>query len=234
MSLITVELHCHTYRSKDSLMHPAKLLEVCQRRGLDRIAITDHNTIDGALEAQSLAPEKVIVGEEIMTDRGELLGYFLLERIPPGLSPQETIQRLRDQGAVISVSHPFDTIRAGAWDEADLRQILPWVDALETFNARTWSRSANARAQALAEEAGIPGTAGSDAHAYLELGRAVLRLPDFAGPAEMRASLRSAVTFGRRSSPLVHFLSRYASWRKRLGRRRVEPGQADQNPPGPP
>ena len=118
-------------------MLPAKLLAVCQARGIDRVAITDHNTIEGALEARRLAPQRVIVGEEIMTDRGELLGYFLHERIPPGLSAQETIQRLRDQGAVISVSHPFDSVRAGSWSESDLRQILPLVDAIEVFNART-------------------------------------------------------------------------------------------------
>ena len=202
-------------------MLPAKMLEVCRRRGIDRIAITDHNTIDGALEAHSLAPDRVIIGEEIMTDHGELLGYYLREQIPAGLSPQETIQRLRDQGAVISVSHPFDTIRAGSWAEADLWQILPLVDAIETFNARTWSRSANAQAEALADEAGIPGTAGSDAHAYLELGRAVMRLPDFESPAEMRVSLPKAEIDASRSSRLVHLLSRYASLRKRLGWRRA-------------
>lgn len=220
MPLITVELHCHTYRSKDSLMLPARMLEICRRRKIDRIAITDHNTIDGALEAHSLAPDRVIVGEEIMTDRGELLGYFLRETIPPGLSPQETIERLRDQGAVISVSHPFDSVRKGSWDEADLREILLSVDAIETFNARVWSRGANERAQALADEVGIPGTVGSDAHAYLELGRAYMRMVEFDGPTEMRSSLRTAEVAARRSSPLVHFLSRYASLRKRWARSR--------------
>ena len=217
MPLVTVELHCHTYHSKDSLMLPARMLEICRRKKIDRIAITDHNTIDGALEAQRLAPERVIVGEEIMTDRGELLGYFLLETIPPGLSPEETIGRLREQGAVISVSHPFDSVRRGSWDEADLREILPSVDAIETFNARVWSRGANERAQALADEVGLAGTVGSDAHAYLELGRAYLRMTDFKGPAEMLSALQTAEIAARRSSPLVHFLSRYASLRKRWG-----------------
>jgi len=221
LSLVTVELHCHTYRSKDSLMLPARILEVCRRRRIDRVAITDHNTIDGALEAHSLAPDRVIIGEEIMTDHGELLGYYLREQIPAGLSPQETIDRLRGQGAVISVSHPFDSVRKGSWAEADLRQILPSVDAIETFNARVWPRGANDRAQALADEVGIPGTAGSDAHAYLELGRAVMRLPDFESPAEMRVSLPKAEIDASRSSRLVHLLSRYASLRKRLGWRRA-------------
>jgi len=214
---ITVDLHCHTYHSNDSLMLPAKLLEVCRARGIDRVAITDHNTIEGALEAHDLAPERVIVGEEIMTTCGEILGYFMREQIPAGLSPQATIQRLRMQGALISVSHPYDSVRAGSWSEADLRQILPLVDAIEVFNARTWSASANPRAQALAIEAGIRGTAGSDAHAYLEVGRAVMRLHDFDRPTGMLASLLSAQVEARRSSPLVHLLSRYASWRKRAG-----------------
>lgn len=198
-------------------MLPARMLEVCRRRRIDRVAITDHNTIDGALEAHSLAPDRVIIGEEIMTDRGELLGYYLREQIPAGLSPQETIDRLRDQGAVISVSHPFDSVREGSWAETDLRQILPLVDAIETFNARVWTRRANDRAQALADEVGIPGTVGSDAHTYIELGRAVMRFPEFGGAEEMRTALRSAEVAARRSSPLVHLLSRYASWRKRLG-----------------
>jgi len=217
LPLITVELHCHTYRSKDSLMLPAKLLEVCRARGIDRVAITDHNTIEGALEAHDLAPERVIVGEEIMTTQGEILGYFVHEQVPPGLSPQAAIERLRMQGALISVSHPYDSVRAGSWFEPDLLQILPLVDAIEVFNARTWSASANQRAQALATEAGTRGTAGSDAHAYLEVGRAVMHLPDFDGPGGMLASLLSAQVDGHRSSPLVHLLSRYASWRKRAG-----------------
>jgi predicted metal-dependent phosphoesterase TrpH len=202
-------------------MLPAQMLEVCRRRGIDRVAVTDHNTIEGALEAQALAPGSVIVGEEIMTECGELLGYYLRETIPPRLSPEESIERLRDQGSVISVSHPFDPVRKGSWDEADLRRILPLVDAIETFNSRTWTRGANDRAQALADEVGLPGTVGSDAHAYFELGRAVMRFPDFDGPDEMRAALRSAEVTARRSSPLVHLFSRYASWRKRVDRRRT-------------
>lgn len=198
-------------------MLPGRILDVCRRRGIERLAITDHNTIEGALEARSLAPDRVIIGEEIMTDRGELLGYFLSEAIPAGLSPQETIERLRAQGAVISVSHPFDSVRKGSWQEAELRRILPSVDAIETFNARAWTRGANDRAQALADEVGIAGTVGSDAHAYLEIGRAFMRMPEFSGPAEMRSALQMAEIAARRSSPLVHFLSRYASLRKRLG-----------------
>ena len=212
-----VELHCHTYRSGDSLMLPARIVETCQRRGLDRVAITDHNTIAGAREAAALDPLRVIVAEEIMTTAGELLGYYLQEEIPAGLSPEETIARLRQQGALISVAHPFDHTRPGGWDERALDRILPLVDALEIFNARTWTAEANRRAASLARASGLPGTAGSNAHAPSEIGRATLELPEFADAEGLRTALRSARLYGRRSSPLVHLYSRYAVWRKRLG-----------------
>ena len=199
-------------------MRPKRLLEICRKRGIDRIALTDHNTIAGALEAASLDPTRVIVGEEIMTRHGELLAYFVRERIPPDLPPEEAIARLRSQGALISVSHPFDPWRSGAWRDRDLHAILPLIDAVEVFNARSWPASADMRAAALAGQTGVLRTAGSDAHAYLEVGRAGLRLPPFEDAQGMRLALTGAQLFGRRSSPMVHWLSRYASWRKALSR----------------
>ena len=223
--LITVDLHCHTVHSPDSLMQPARLLEICKRRNIDRLAITDHNSITGALEAATLDPGRFIVGEEIKTTEGELLGYFVQEQIPPGLSPEETIARLRDQGALISVAHPLDPFRGGAWSEVNLRRILPLVDALEVFNARSLSKAANDRAKSLAEEVDLPGTAGSDAHGYVEVGRAGLRLPPFEDAASMKEALSRAEVVGRLSSPFVHFISRYAVWRKsRPSRSKRSPG----------
>lgn len=214
MSLLNVELHCHTHWSKDSLMRPWRLLEVCRRRGIDRVAVTDHNAIAGALEAASLDPERVIVGEEIMTTQGELLAYYVREEIPIGLPPEEAITRLRDQGALISVSHPLDWMRSGSWSERDLRRILPLVDALEVHNARCWWDKPNRRAAALAAEAGLPGTAGSDAHAPGEVGRSGMHLPEFEDAASLRRALVKGEIIRRRLSPFVHLASRYAVWRK--------------------
>ncbi|MFN8375222.1 MAG: PHP domain-containing protein [Anaerolineae bacterium] len=107
MTLWNVDLHSHTKWSKDCLTEFEEIIKLAPKRGIDRIAITDHNTADGALAMQKLAPDLVIVGEEIMTTQGEILGYFLQESIPAGLTPLETIRRLRDQNAVISVSHPL-------------------------------------------------------------------------------------------------------------------------------
>ncbi len=175
----TIELHCHTYYSTDSLDTPARLLDVCRRRGLDRLAITDHNVVDGARAAAALDPERVIPGEEIMTTQGELLAFFVRELVPPHLTPEAAIQRLRDQGAFISVSHPFNSVRKGAWRLEDLERILSLVDALEVFNARTLTDEPNRQAAELAARAGLPGTSGSDAHTYAEVGRAAMRLPPF-------------------------------------------------------
>ena len=198
-------------------MRPERLLETARRKGIERLAITDHSELVGAQETHALDPELVIVGEEVYTSQGELLAYYVTEWIPPGLEPMEAIGRLKDQGAVISVAHPLDPFRGGAWDEDELRKILPHVDALEIFNARCVDRAANQRARELAKVAGLLGTAGSDAHHYLEVGTAGLRLPAFGDADEMRAALKEAEVVGKLSSPLVHFFSRYATFRKRLG-----------------
>jgi hypothetical protein len=213
----TIELHCHTYHSPDSLVLPRQLLATCRQRGIDRVAITDHNRLAGAREAAALHPEMVILGEEIMTTQGELLAFFVREEIPADLTPEESIRRLRQQDAFISVSHPFDAARHGSWELADLERILPLVDALEIFNARTLTNGPNQRADALARQAALLGTSGSDAHTCAELGRAAMELHPFDDAASLRLSLAKARIRRRRSSPLVHLASRYAVWRKRLG-----------------
>lgn len=214
-----VELHSHTLWSKDCVVPFEAIRRLCQRRGIDRIAITDHNTADGALAMQRLAPDLVIVGEEIMTDRGEILGYFMQESIPAGLTPDETIRRLRDQGAVISVSHPFDRLRKGAWHEEDLLKIIDKVDAIEVFNARCMFAEDNVKALAFAQKHNLTGTVGSDAHSRIEYGRAMVRMQPFEGASDFLLSLRAAQHINRYSSWFVHLNSKTAKWSKKLGLR---------------
>ncbi len=215
--LLRTELHCHTIYSKDSLTPPKKLVETCRRKGIDRVVVTDHNTIEGALRCQEIDPERVIIGEEIMTTEGELLGAYLTQEIPPGLPPLETIIRLREQGAFISVSHPFDIHRKGHWKTENLLKILPQVDAIETFNSRCLLPRYNFQAQDFAVEHGTLGTYGSDAHAAFELGRGTLLLPPFEDTATLKAALQNAVVpkiiLG---TPFVHLTSRWAVWMKIL------------------
>jgi predicted metal-dependent phosphoesterase TrpH len=214
-----IDLHSHTLWSKDCLMPFENIIRLCQRRGIDRIAITDHNTAEGALAMQKLAPDLVIVGEEIMTPQGEILAYFVRESIPAGLTPEETIRRLRDQGAVISISHPFDRLRKGAWEEEDLLRIVDKIDAIEIFNARCMFPSDNYRAIAFAEKHGLPGTAGSDAHSIIEYGRAMVQMHPFEGAADFLAALRQAGYVKRLSPAFVHLNSKAAKWSKKLGLR---------------
>jgi predicted metal-dependent phosphoesterase TrpH len=217
ISNLRVDFHSHTIASKDSLTRPEVLIRTCRRKGLDRVVVTDHNSIDGALAAQALDPELVIVGEEIMTTRGEILAAFVTKAVPRDLSPQETIKRLRDQGAFISVSHPFDSYRSGAWGLEALLEIASLVDAIEVFNARCMIPSDNQKAVQFAREHGLPGTAGSDGHAAYELGAARLVLPQFAGPDELRQVIGQGQVDGHLSGFWVLFASRYARIRKKVG-----------------
>jgi hypothetical protein len=205
-----VEFHCHTISSKDSLTRPADLVKTCRRKGIDRVVVTDHNTIAGARAAQAIDPERVIVGEEIMTTRGEILAAFVSEEIPKGLTPQETIRRLKDQRAFISVSHPFDRWRNGHWQEEDLLEILPQVDAIEVYNSRCMLPKFNREARQFAEKHQLAGTVGSDAHATFELGQSLMVLEPFQGPEALRKVIRIGIPKVRWSPPWFHFSSRYA------------------------
>lgn len=210
VGMLRVEFHCHTLASGDCLTRPRTLVETCRRKGIDRIVVTDHNTIRGAQAAQALDPERVIVGEEILTTRGEILAAFVKEEVPPYLSPRETIRRLRDQGAFVSVSHPFDRFREGGWKEDDLLEILPLVDAIEVFNSRCMDRRFNEEARLFAERHNVAGTVGSDAHAAFELGRSILLLDSFESAEGMRAVIRSGIPKTRWSPPWFHLASRFA------------------------
>lgn len=214
--MLRVEFHCHTAFSKDCLTPPEKLLRACRAKGIDRVIVTDHNTIAGALAAQHLDPQRVIVGEEIMTTQGELLAAFVTEEVPALLSPEAAIQRLRDQGAFISVSHPYDSWRSGSWDEADLLKIVPLVDAVEVYNSRCFSPSFNRMASDFARKHHLAGTVGSDAHATLELGRSVLLLEPFGDAAGLRRVILGGLPETHWSPPWIHLISRYAKLRKRI------------------
>jgi predicted metal-dependent phosphoesterase TrpH len=218
--LIRAEFHCHTVYSHDSSNRIQQLIAAARERGIARLAITDHNTISGALAAKELDPSLVIVGEEILTLSGELLAYYVSKVVPKGLSANEAIARLKEQGAFIAIPHVFDRRRHG-WRVEDLLQILPFVDALEVFNARCLAGSINRRAREFAQERGLPMIAGSDAHSLVELGLGSVLLPEFDSPDELRAALKTAVIEGRLVSPLEHLkasaligLGRLNPWKK--------------------
>ena len=213
--MLKVDFHTHTHYSKDSLTRIDKLIAAARSRGLDRIVVTDHNVLAGALEAWRAAPGLVIPGEEVQTTEGEFLAAYVTVEVPRGLAPLEALQRLRDQGAFVSVSHPFDPQRSG-WSRATLDLIAPQVDAIETGNARVFVPRYNRQAAAYAESLGLPGTAGSDAHHQSEVGRMYALLPEFHDADSLRTAIRSAQVYGRSSSPLVHLYSMRARTVKAL------------------
>lgn len=223
MPTLKIDLHMHTCVSKDGVLRPTEIIKIARRKGLDRICITDHNSIEGALRAKELDPDFVIVGEEILTTHGEILAFFVTEWVPPRLSPQETLDRLQAQGAVISVSHPFDHHRAH-WTEEMLEAMLPRLDAIEAFNARTLQPACNEKARAFAVARALPVTAGSDAHTGREVGVAYLEMPGFSTAEEFRTGLPQAKLYGQISPAWIHFFSRFNVWRGRLG---LKPTLAD-------
>jgi predicted metal-dependent phosphoesterase TrpH len=221
---IDVELHSHTHFSRDSLNRIDDMVRTCREVGIDRIAITDHNRIEGALRAKAIAPELVIVSEEVKTTQGELLCLFIHEFIPRGLRPEEAIDRIHAQGGIVGAPHPLDPLRAGLGREAVVR-LRDKLEFIEAFNARTHDSEKNAAANALALELGLPRSAGSDAHTLGEIGNSRVRMRPFDAdsPQDFLAALRDATLITRTASPLVHLESRWAVAVHRLGLDRSEP-----------
>jgi glycosyltransferase involved in cell wall biosynthesis len=193
--LIDVDLHMHTDHSGDCATPVEVLLDTARRQGLGAIAVTDHNEISGALEAQEKAAEygvKVIVGEEVKTaSQGEVIGLFIQEKIPRGLTLQETVAEIKRQGGLVYVPHPFDRMHAVP-DYEHLLAIVDDVDALEVFNPRVAIGAFNEEAERFAAKYRMVAGAGSDSHVAQGLGSVRIRMRDFDGPHEFLESLRDA------------------------------------------
>jgi predicted metal-dependent phosphoesterase TrpH len=171
-----LDLHCHSSASFDSLAAPGRLVAKARRIGLTHLAITDHERIDGALRARDLAPDdlSVIVGEEVRSTDGDLIGLYLERAVPPGMSAAETAAAIHEQGGLVGLPHPFDRFRSSGGSRASDQQrgldvLAASVDYVEVHNARAY-RDANPLAAAFADAHGLPGTASSDAHSVMELG----------------------------------------------------------------
>jgi predicted metal-dependent phosphoesterase TrpH len=194
--LIEVDLHMHTDHSPDCATPVDVLLNTARDRGLGAIAITDHNEVSGALEARRIAAEmgdiKVIVAEEVKTaEQGEVIGLFLEEKIPRGLTMAKTIAEIRRQGGLVYVPHPFDRFHSVP-DYEHLIEIVEDVDILEVFNPRVALTAFNEEAERFARKYRIVPGAGSDSHVAQGLGSVRVRIHDFDGPAEFLEAMRDA------------------------------------------
>jgi predicted metal-dependent phosphoesterase TrpH len=211
-----IDMHLHTRASFDCLSHPLAVLERARARGLHRICVTDHNEISAAVELHAAFPDEVIVGEEVKTAEGvDIIGLYLRECIPGGTPARETCRRIREQGGLVYVPHPFAGGKGGGG--RILAEIADLVDAVEGFNARIHKPALNGMAVQWATERDLPVGAGSDAHTLAEVGRAWVELPAFPStPEGLLAALRQGSVHGSLSSWAVHGASTWAKIRKRL------------------
>lgn len=213
--MLKCDLHLHSFRSPDCNMSLDTIIRTCLRRGINCVALTDHNSLSAAPALQRLAPFPVILGEEIKTTEGEITGLFLTDEIPRGKTPGATVEEIRRQGGVVYIPHPFDRVRRGAIRREALLEILDQVDVIESYNSRISFRADVEAAERFALEHGKLQGAGSDSHVWWELGNSYVEMPEFEGAEGFLRSLAEGKIHGRLSSPAVHLASSFARFRKK-------------------
>ncbi len=205
-----VDMHSHTMWSGDSTTTPDEIAAAVAEAGIDVLCITDHNAIKGAVDLVDRLPCRVIVGEELRTHAGEIIGLFLNQRIPIGTPPGEAARAIREQGGIVYIPHPYDPMRRNLSEPAlDALIDDDLVDAVEVINAKTSLRSLNERAAATAAAHQLAAGAGSDAHVPDAIGAAYVEMPDFDGPHDFLSKLR----LGR---PVGHHWDEPRPWSPRV------------------
>jgi predicted metal-dependent phosphoesterase TrpH len=200
----------------DCDMSLEQIVARCVKVGINCIAIADHGTIEGAQKMQAIAPFPVIVAEEILTPHGEIMGMFLKQGIPSGLSVEQTISQIKAQGGLVCIPHPFCTFRQSALDGNIIEELVGQIDIIEVFNARSLLPRDSTKAQIFAEKHGILKSAGSDAHTPQEIGNAYMEMPEFNNRDDFLQALEKGKISGRRTNPLAHFGSVWARLKKHL------------------
>lgn len=203
--MLRADLHIHTCYSMDCTTSLEALIRRCQRKGINCIAITDHGTCAGGLKAREMAPFPVIVGQEVLTQEGELLGFFLEKDIPTGLPYREAAARILEQGGVVGVPHPFDHMARHSLGPEQIEALLPDIQVLEGFNAR--SLRPQEQVMEFGRRLDLALSAGSDAHSLWEVGNGYIEMPPFSTPQEFVASLSQGRIGGHRTPLWVHGVS---------------------------
>jgi predicted metal-dependent phosphoesterase TrpH len=215
--LIKADLHIHTCYSMDCSTTLEQIIHRCIELGIGCLAIADHGTIAGAMKMKELSPFPIIVAEEVLTPDGEIMGMFLTEEIPTRISAEETIRRIKDQGGLVCIPHPYDMMRSSAFNNSrSLEAIMPSVDIIEVFNARSLAPGSELKARRLLKKFGKLASAGSDAHMAGEIGNAYIEMPPFKSKEEFLKSLAQGTITGHKASPLVHLESTRSKLRKRF------------------
>jgi predicted metal-dependent phosphoesterase TrpH len=200
----------------DCQMSLDNIINRCRKLGINCIAIADHGTAEGGLAMKKLAPFKVIVAEEILTTEGEIMGMFLKETIPSGITPREAIRRIREQDGLVNIPHPFETIRGSALKDKIIDEIAQDIDLMEVLNSRSPFPANSNKAKDFALRHNIPAGAGSDAHSIYEIGNAYIEIPDFTTKEEFLRAVAQGKIYGKRSGVFVHFFSTWAKVKAKL------------------
>jgi len=213
--LIKADLHVHTWHSVDSYMSYDQLIEACQKKGVNCVAVADHGTTRGARDLSKIAPFKIIICEEVRTPYGEIMGMFLQEDIPDKITIEETIKRIRDQGGLICIPHPYDVVRPSAFrNRSKLESVAELADIIEVFNSRSLFPGAEKKSRDLAMRHARVMSCGSDAHSPEEIAFATVEMDDFNTKEEFLTALSRGKLNCRKSSPLIHLISTTARLRK--------------------
>ncbi|MFC1846712.1 PHP domain-containing protein [Chloroflexota bacterium] len=215
--MLKADLHIHTQYSMDCDISLDRLIERCLELEINCIAVADHGTAEGGLALKQKAPFTVIVAEEILTPEGEIMGMFLKETIPSGISVEEAINSIKEQNGLVCIPHPFDRLRPSAIKVDTFKKIAHKVDIIEAFNARTILFKNRNRTRAFAEEYNLKQSAGSDAHTLAEVGNAYVDMPSFNGREDFLDALAKGKICGKSTNPLTHFSSLKNRIKKRHG-----------------
>ncbi len=214
IEMLKADFHIHTAYSMDCDTPLEEIISRCLETGVNCIAIADHDSVKGALKAQTLAPFPVIVAEEILTPYGEIMGMFLKEHIPSGISIEQAISSIKAQDGLVCLPHPFDTLRGLRVDSKRFEELAQQIDAVEVFNARSLILRDSAKARNFAKKHDIPGFAGSDAHTLNEIGNTYVEMPEFNGKNGFLQAVREGKIHRHSSSPLVHLSSTWTKLKK--------------------
>jgi predicted metal-dependent phosphoesterase TrpH len=229
---VFADFHIHTRFSRDSILTEKKFVEKAIERGLTHVCVTNHNNVEGAVAVREKVAElglteelTVILGEEVSTSDGEVVGIFLTRTIPRGLSANETADEIHRQGGLVSIPHPFDPFRGSHIREVPLRNLaeIGKIDMVEVFNCRVTFQRHNDEAAEFAKRYGIPGIAASDSHSGFEIAMAFNALPPFETAEELKVALTQNEWHASRSSVFIHATTRWAVWKNMFDAWRGKP-----------
>lgn len=211
-----VDLHTHSSASPDGGITPGQYKRALDTGLLNAIAVTDHNDISLALQLHQELGDQIIVGEEIMTTHGEIVGLFLTHRVPPHLTPRDTVKHIKDQGGIVYIPHPFETFRKGM-DPHTLEDIADFVDIIEVCNGRAFMQNRSSQAVVWARLNQKDGAASSDAHGFKGLGRTYSDLSEMPTRENLLTLLDTAVLRTRNPSFRALLYPKYHRFRKKIG-----------------